>query len=228
MAISPRARTSSTTGSSWKTRPTFSKALAEVEMHAIQTSGNCIRNVTTDHWAGAAADEIADPRPIGELLRQWSSLHPEFSFLPRKFKIAVTGAPTDRAAVKVHDIGLRLHKNDKGDAGWEVMVGGGQGRTPMIAVTVRDFLPEQELIPYLEAIMRVYNLYGRRDNKYKARIKILVHEIGAEKFRSEVEAEYARHPRNRQPKWKSANWPASPAYFADTEFRKAVALCAAV
>jgi sulfite reductase (NADPH) hemoprotein beta-component len=169
-------------------------ALAEVEMHAIQTSGNCIRNVTTDHWAGAAADEIADPRPVGELLRQWSSLHPEFSYLPRKFKIAVTGAPNDRAAVKVHDIGLRLHKNDAGAIGWEVMVGGGQGRTPMIAVTVRDFLPEKELVAYLEAIMRVYNLYGRRDNKYKARIKILVHEIGAEKFKSEVEAEYARRP----------------------------------
>ncbi len=170
------------------------QALADVEMHAIQTSGNCIRNVTTDHWAGAAADEIADPRPVGELLRQWSSLHPEFSFLPRKFKIAVTGAPNDRAAVKVHDIGLRLHKNDQGENGWEVMVGGGQGRTPMIAVTVREFLPERELVPYLEAIMRVYNLHGRRDNKYKARIKILVHEIGSEKFRAEVEAEYARHP----------------------------------
>jgi sulfite reductase (NADPH) hemoprotein beta-component len=170
------------------------EALAEVEMHGIQTSGNCIRNVTTDHWAGAAADEIADPRPVGELLRQWSSLHPEFSFLPRKFKIAVTGAPNDRAAVKVHDIGLRLHKNTAGEIGWEVLVGGGQGRTPMIAVTVRDFLPEKELVPYLEAIMRVYNLYGRRDNKYKARIKILVHELGAEKFKAEVEAEYARHP----------------------------------
>jgi sulfite reductase (NADPH) hemoprotein beta-component len=170
------------------------QALADVEMHAIQTSGNCIRNVTTDHWAGAAADEIADPRPVGELIRQWSSLHPEFSYLPRKFKIAITGAPNDRAAVKVHDIGLRLHRNDAGQNGWEVMVGGGQGRTPMIAVTVRDFLPENELIAYLEAIMRVYNLYGRRDNKYKARIKILVHEIGAEKFRAEVEAEYARHP----------------------------------
>ena len=168
--------------------------LAAVEMHAIQTSGNCIRNVTTDHWAGAAADEIADPRPVGELLRQWSSLHPEFSYLPRKFKIAVTGAPNDRAAVKVHDIGLRLHKNDKGEIGWEVIVGGGQGRTPMIGVTVRDFLPEKQLVPYLEAIMRVYNLYGRRDNKYKARIKILVHELGAEKFKAEVEAEYARLP----------------------------------
>ena len=118
-------------------------------MHAIQTSGNCIRNVTTDQWAGAAADEIADPRPVGELIRQWSSLHPEFSFLPRKFKIALTGAPTDRAAVKVHDIGLRLHKNAKGEIGWEVMVGGGQGRTPMIAVTVREFLPQFELIAYL-------------------------------------------------------------------------------
>ena len=170
------------------------QALADVEMHAIQTSGNCIRNVTTDHWAGAAADELLDPRPIGELIRQWSSLHPEFSFLPRKFKIAITGAPHDRAAVKVHDIGLRAHKNDKGETGWEVMVGGGQGRTPMIAVTVRDFLPEKEVIPYLEAIMRVYNLFGRRDNKYKARIKILVHEIGAEKFKAEVEAEYAKHP----------------------------------
>jgi sulfite reductase (NADPH) hemoprotein beta-component len=169
-------------------------ALAEVEMHAIQTSGNCIRNVTTDHWAGAAADEIADPRPVGELLRQWSSLHPEFSYLPRKFKIAVTGAPNDRAAVKVHDIGLRLHKNAEGAIGWEVIVGGGLGRTPMIGVTVRDFLPEHELIGYLEAIMRVYNLYGRRDNKYKARIKILVHELGAEKFKSEVEAEYAKRP----------------------------------
>ena len=169
-------------------------ALADVEMHAIQTSGNCIRNVTTDHWAGAAADEIADPRPVGELLRQWSSLHPEFSFLPRKFKIAVTGAPNDRAAVKVHDIGLRLHKNSEGAIGWEVIVGGGLGRTPMIGVTVRGFLPEPELIGYLEAIMRVYNLYGRRDNKYKARIKILVHELGAGKFKAEVESEYAKRP----------------------------------
>jgi sulfite reductase (NADPH) hemoprotein beta-component len=169
-------------------------SLAQVEMHAIQTSGNCIRNVTTDHWAGAAADELADPRPVAELVRQWSSLHPEFSFLPRKFKVAVTGSPHDRAAVQVHDIGLRLHLNDKNERGWEVIVGGGQGRTPVIGVTVRDFLPEHELIGYLEAIMRVYNLYGRRDNKYKARIKILVHELGAEKFKAELEAEYARRP----------------------------------
>jgi sulfite reductase (NADPH) hemoprotein beta-component len=168
------------------------ESLAEVEMHAIQTSGNCVRNVTTDHWAGAAADELADPRPVAELLRQWSSLHPEFSYLPRKFKIAVTGAPNDRAAVKVHDIGLRMHANDKGERGWEVIVGGGLGRTPIVGITVREFLPEAELLPYLEAIMRVYNLYGRRDNKFKARIKILVHELGAEEFKRQVEAEYAK------------------------------------
>ena len=174
--------------------PDILDALADVEMHAIQTSGNCIRNVTTDHWAGAAADEILDPRPVAELLRQWSSLHPEFTYLPRKFKIAVTGAPHDRAAVKVHDIGLRLFRNDEGEIGWEVIVGGGLGRTPLVGVTVRDFLPQHELIAYLEAIMRVYNLYGRRDNKYKARIKILVHELGTETFKSEVEAEYARRP----------------------------------
>ncbi len=167
-------------------------ALAEVEMHAIQTSGNCIRNVTTDHWAGAAADELADPRPVAELLRQWSSLHPEFSYLPRKFKIAVTGAPHDRAAVKVHDIGLRMHLDEAGERGWEVIVGGGQGRTPIVGITVRDFLSEAQLLPYLEAIMRVYNLHGRRDNKYKARIKILVHELGAEEFKRQVEAEYAK------------------------------------
>ena len=195
------------------------QALADVEMHAIQTSGNCIRNVTTDHWAGAAADEIADPRPIGELIRQWSSLHPEFSFLPRKFKIAITGAPTDRAAVKVHDIGLRMHKNAKGEIGWEVMVGGGQGRTPMIAVTVRDFLPEREVIAYLEAIMRVYNLFGRRDNKYKARIKILVHEIGAEKFKAEVEAEYAKHPA-QQTQVEEAELARIAKYFAVPDFEK--------
>jgi sulfite reductase (NADPH) hemoprotein beta-component len=167
-------------------------SLAEVEMHAIQTSGNCIRNVTTDHWAGAAVDELADPRPVAELLRQWSSLHPEFSYLPRKFKIAVTGAPNDRAAVKVHDIGLRMHANDRGERGWEVIVGGGLGRTPIVGITAREFLPEAELLPYLEAIMRVYNLHGRRDNKFKARIKILVHELGADEFKRQVEAEYAK------------------------------------
>ncbi len=174
--------------------PAILEDLASVEMHAIQTSGNCIRNVTADHWAGAAADELADPRPVAELIRQWSSLHPEFAYLPRKFKIAVTGAPNDRAAVKFHDIGLRLHLNEAGERGWEVIVGGGQGRTPMVGITVRDWLPERELLGYLEAIMRVYNLAGRRDNKYKARIKILVHETGADEFREQVEAEYVRQP----------------------------------
>ncbi|SCB56779.1 sulfite reductase (NADPH) hemoprotein beta-component [Rhizobium aethiopicum] len=165
--------------------------LASVEMHALQTSGNCIRNVTADHFAGAAADEIADPRPYAEILRQWSSVHPEFSFLPRKFKIAVTGAERDRAAIQVHDIGLHLKKNDKGEIGFAVYVGGGQGRTPMIAKLIRDFLPEEDLLSYTTAIVRVYNLHGRRDNKYKARIKILVHETGAEELARQVEAEFA-------------------------------------
>jgi len=169
--------------------------LASVEMHAIQTSGNCIRNTTTDQYAGAAADELADPRPVCELIRQWSTLHPEFTYLPRKFKIAVTGSPNDRAAVKVHDIGLRMHLNDAGERGWEVLVGGGQGRTPMIAATVRDWLPEADLLAYLTAIMRVYNLTGRRDNKYKARIKILVHEMGSDAFSAAVEKEFAHAPK---------------------------------
>ncbi|MBB3459488.1 nitrite/sulfite reductase [Rhizobium sp. BK377] len=166
--------------------------LATVEMHALQTSGNCIRNVTADHFAGAAADEVADPRPYAEILRQWSSVHPEFSFLPRKFKIAVTGAERDRAAIQVHDIGLHLKKNDKGEIGFAVYVGGGQGRTPMIAKLIRDFLPEEDLLSYTTAIVRVYNLHGRRDNKYKARIKILVHETGAEELTRQVEAEFAQ------------------------------------
>jgi len=166
--------------------------LAEVEMHAIQTSGNCIRNVTADQWSGVAANEVEDPRPYAELMRQWSSLHPEFSFLPRKFKIAVTGDEADRAAIAYHDIGLRVKKNEQGETGFEVFVGGGMGRTPMIAARVRDWLAKSELLAYLEAIMRVYNLNGRRDNKYKARIKILVHELGAEEFKRQVEEEYAR------------------------------------
>ena len=165
-------------------------ALAEVDMHAIQTSGNLIRNVTADHFAGAAADEIEDPRIWCEIVRQWSTLHPEFSFLPRKFKIAITGSPNDRAAVRVHDVGLRLWRNEEGAVGFEVIVGGGLGRTPMIGKTLREFLPKDELLAYLEATLRVYNRYGRRDNLYKARIKILVHEEGVEKIRSEVEAEY--------------------------------------
>ena len=165
--------------------------LAEVEMHCIQTSGNCIRNVTADHFAGVAADEIADPRPISEILRQWSSLHPEFSFLPRKFKLALTGAPNDRAAIQVHDIGLQLVRNAAGERGFAVWAGGGLGRTPMIARKMRDFLPEADLIAYTEAILRVYNMEGRRDNKYKARIKILVHEMGETEFRDAVEREFA-------------------------------------
>jgi sulfite reductase (NADPH) hemoprotein beta-component len=164
--------------------------LAKVEMHAIQTSGNCIRNVTADPYAGAAADEIEDSRVHAEIIRQWSSLHPEFSFLPRKFKIAVTGAPNDRAAVAVHDIGLRIVRNEEGETGFEVMVGGGQGRTPMIAQTIRRFLPKQHLLSYLEAVLRVYNQLGRRDNMYKARIKILVQDIGAERFSQMVEDEW--------------------------------------
>jgi sulfite reductase (NADPH) hemoprotein beta-component len=172
--------------------PKILEELAEVEMHAIQTSGNCIRNVTADHFAGAAADEVADPRPYAEILRQWSSLHPEFSFLPRKFKIAVTGAEKDRAAIQVHDIGLHLKKNEAGELGFAVYVGGGQGRTPMVAKKVRDFLAEADLLSYITAIMRVYNLHGRRDNKYKARIKILVHETGLEELRAEIEAEWQK------------------------------------
>jgi sulfite reductase (NADPH) hemoprotein beta-component len=171
--------------------PAILNELAEVEMHAIQTSGNCIRNVTTDHFAGAAADEIADPRPYAEILRQWSSLHPEFTFLPRKFKIAVIGAPHDRAAIQVHDIGLEVKRDTLGRIGFAVFVGGGQGRTPMIAKKLRDFLPEQDLLAYVEAVLRVYNLEGRRDNKYKARIKILVHETGFEQLKAAIEAEFA-------------------------------------
>jgi len=165
--------------------------LASVEMHAIQTSGNCIRNVTADHFAGAAADEVADPRPYAEILRQWSTVHPEFSFLPRKFKIAVTGAERDRAAIQTHDIGLHLKKNDAGELGFAVYVGGGQGRTPMVAKKIRDFLPQEDLLSYTTAILRVYNLHGRRDNKYKARIKILVHETGTEELTSWIEKEFA-------------------------------------
>ncbi len=164
--------------------------LAEVGIHGIQTSGNCIRNTTTDPWAGAAADEVEDPRLYAEVIRQWSTLHPEFTYLPRKFKIAITAAKHDRAAVRVHDVGLRLHKRD-GKTGFEVMVGGGLGRSPYIGKTIRDFLPEEDLLSYLEAILRTYNLGGRRDNIYKARIKIQVHEMGAEAFAQKVEAEWA-------------------------------------
>ena len=164
--------------------------LATVEMHAIQTSGNCIRNVTADHYAGAAADEIEDPRIYAEIIRQWSTLHPEFSFLPRKFKVAVAGGPVDRAAIRFHDIGLQIRRNAKSEVGFAVLVGGGQGRTPAIAETIRKFLPKGDLLSYLEAILRVYNMLGRRDNIYKARIKILVQSAGAEKFAGMVEREW--------------------------------------
>ncbi|MCR9196511.1 MAG: nitrite/sulfite reductase, partial [Hyphomonas sp.] len=170
--------------------PDVLEELAEVEMHAIQTSGNCIRNVTSDHFAGATQDEIMDPRPWCEIIRQWSTFHPEFAFLPRKFKIAVTAAEHDRAAIRVHDIGLHMRERD-GVVGFEVHVGGGQGRTPIIAAMVNEFVPESEILDYLEAIMRVYNRFGRRDNKYKARIKILVTETGPEEFTRLVEEEYA-------------------------------------
>lgn len=164
--------------------------LAEVDMHGIQTSGNCIRNITSDALAGVAPDEIVDPRPYCELLRQWSTLHPEFAFLPRKFKIAVSGAAEDRAAIAWHDIGLQLAKNERGEVGFQVRVGGGMGRTPVIATVIREFLPWQEILLFIEAIVRVYNRYGRRDNAYKARIKILVKAEG-QKFIDAVEAEFA-------------------------------------
>lgn len=166
--------------------------LASVEMHGIQTSGNCIRNVTADHFAGIAADEIEDPRIVSEIIRQWSTFHPEFSFLPRKFKIAVTGAPNDRAAIQWHDIGVQIVRGEGNEIGYAIYVGGGMGRTPVIAPRIRPFLRKEELLSYLEAIMRVYNRYGRRDNIYKARIKILVRELGAEEFTRQVEEEWVQ------------------------------------
>jgi sulfite reductase (NADPH) hemoprotein beta-component len=172
--------------------PDILAELAQVEMHAIQTSGNCIRNVTADHLSGVAPDEIEDPRIYCEIIRQWSTFHPEFSYLPRKFKIAVTGAAHDRAAAQVHDIGLNLLRNAEGEIGFRVLVGGGLGRTPIIGQVIREFLPQRDLLSYLEAILRVYNQYGRRDNIYKARIKILVKALGAATFREQVEIEWAQ------------------------------------
>lgn len=199
--------------------PDLLAELADVEMHAIQTSGNCIRNVTADQYAGAAADEVEDPRPYAEMIRQWSTFHPEFSFLPRKFKIAVTASDNDRAAVKVHDIGLRLYKNDAGETGFEVIVGGGLGRTPYVGHTIRKFLPKKFLLSYLEAILRVYNAQGRRDNIYKARIKILVNAEGIENFANLVEQEWA------QTKGNNIDFPQEEltrihAYFASPKFEK--------
>ncbi len=175
-----------------ETVPDILADLASVEMHAIQTSGNCIRNITSDHFAGIAVDELEDPRPYCEILRQWSTFHPEFSYLPRKFKIAIIGASHDRAAVQVHDIGLYLVKNDQGATGFRVLVGGGQGRTPYIGAFIREFLEKKHLLSYMEAILRVYNRYGRRDNKFKARIKILVYALGPEKFARLVEEEWEK------------------------------------
>lgn len=172
--------------------PSILSELADVEMHAIQTSGNCIRNITTDALAGVAQDEVVDSRPYCEILRQWSTLHPEFAYLPRKFKIAISGSEKDRAATSVHDIGLQLKKNASGEVGFKVIVGGGLGRTPMIGSTIREFLPECFLLSYLSAILRVYNCSGRRDNKYKARIKILVKEMGIKAFSAAVEEEWQR------------------------------------
>ena len=170
--------------------PDAMAALAAVGLHGMQTSGNCVRNITTDQWAGVAPDEIEDPRVWAEVLRQHTTMHPEFSYLPRKFKIGITAAPHDRAAVRIHDIGLRLHKNGAGEVGFEVMVGGGLGRTPFLAKTIKPFLPKRDLLSYIEAILRTYNQFGRRDNIWKARIKILVHDLGAEAFAREVEAEW--------------------------------------
>jgi sulfite reductase (NADPH) hemoprotein beta-component len=172
--------------------PDILAELATVQMHAIQTSGNCVRNVTADHLAGVAPDELDDPRPYCEIIRQWATVHPEFTYLPRKFKIAVTGSPADRAASEVHDVGLHMRRNAQGEIGFEVLVGGGLGRAPAIGQVIREFLPLPDLLAYLEAILRVYNRYGRRDNIHKARIKVLVKSLGVQQFRAEVEAEWER------------------------------------
>ena len=195
--------------------------LAEVEMHAIQTSGNCVRNTTTDQFAGVAPDEHVDPRALAEILRQWSTLHPEFSYLPRKFKIAINGAQEDRAATLVHDIGFWALRNARGELGLKVIVGGGLGRTPIVGPVIREFLPWQEMLNYTEAILRVYNLHGRRDNLYKARIKILVHEMGAEAFAREVETEWLRI-RDGALKLPEAEIRRIEAYFAPPAFPKDV------
>ncbi len=175
-----------------KDAPDILKALSDVNMHAIQSSGNCIRNVTSDHFAGTCADEVEDPRPSAELLRQWSTDHPEFQYLPRKFKIAITGSAKDRAVIKSHDIGLLIVRNESGEIGYEVMIGGGLGRSPFVAQMLRKFLPKADLLPYIEAILQVYNLYGRRDNKYKARIKILLHETGMSELREQIEENFEK------------------------------------
>lgn len=193
--------------------PDILAELASVQMHAIQTSGNCIRNTTTDPYAGINVDEVEDPRPYCEIIRQWSTFHPEFAFLPRKFKIAVIGTKADRAATQVHDIGLHLVKNEAGEIGFEVIVGGGLGRTPVIGKVIREFLPRAHLLSYLDAILRVYNLNGRRDNKYKARIKILVDSLGAKNFAKLVEAEWLAHCKDGRLTLSDANFDTAKSYF---------------
>ncbi len=198
--------------------PDLLEELASVEMHAIQTSGNCIRNVTADQYAGAIADEIEDPRIISEIIRQWSTFHPEFSYLPRKFKIAVTGHENDRAAIKLHDIGIVIVRNDKGETGYEVHVGGGQGRSPFIAKKLTNFVPAEKLLAYLEAVMRVYNMLGRRDNSYKARIKILVHETGETEMRRLVDEEFERIDASQMLSLPEAELDRISAYFAPPNY----------
>lgn len=193
--------------------------LAKVEMHAIQTSGNCIRNISSDQFAGAAADELVDPRPYAELLRQWSTFHPEFDYLPRKFKIAVIASETDRAAMKLHDIGIQIVRNDAGELGARFYVGGGMGRTPMIAPVIADFVPLDQFVTFAEACLRVYNRHGRRDNKYKARIKILVHELGKEEYARQVAEEFA-HMRTLGLEPPAAELERIKGYFADPAFEQ--------
>jgi sulfite reductase (NADPH) hemoprotein beta-component len=198
--------------------PDLLEELATVEMHAIQTSGNCIRNVTSDQYAAAIDGEIEDPRIISEIIRQWSTFHPEFTYLPRKFKIAVTGHDNDRAAIKLHDIGIVIKQNELGDVGYEIHVGGGQGRTPFIAKKMADFVPKAQLLAYLEAVMRVYNMLGRRDNSYKARIKIMVHETGEVEMRRLIEAEFAKIDASQMLAVPQAEIDRISAYFASPEF----------
>ena len=204
--------------------PDILAELASVQMHSIQTSGNCIRNTTTDPYAGIHKEEIADPRPYCEIIRQWSTFHPEFAFLPRKFKIAVIGTENDRAATQVHDIGLHVKQNDKGELGFEVIVGGGLGRTPVIGKVINEFLPRQHLLSYLDAILRVYNLHGRRDNKYKARIKILVESMGGREFAKLVDAEWEAHTKDGALTLTEDNFATALSFFSDPDYEDIDAL----
>ncbi|WP_367108706.1 nitrite/sulfite reductase [uncultured Psychrobacter sp.] len=201
--------------------PDILAELASVQMHAIQTSGNCIRNTTTDPYAGIHTDEIADPRPYCEIIRQWSTFHPEFAFLPRKFKIAVIGTENDRAATRVHDIGLHLKKNDEGEIGFEVLVGGGLGRIPVLGKVINEFLPRQHLLSYLDAILRVYNLHGRRDkgSKYKSRIKILVDTLGGREFAKLVDAEWEAHTKDGPLTLTDDNFATATSYFSEPDYK---------